>query len=554
MEKADVLVIARTGLVEKLLPPLTAKGWQVHVCTDVRTAVDTTLRVRPDVILCEDDTAIMSGWELARLFKSHDSLGRVPFLLVSSRMPPLADMERAGFRVSADDLIELPADLGAVVSRVEAWMAGPDRPLSLPQRLAGPLAPNGMIQAIPWRRGKLSPASLARLLLHLANFGESGVLRLKGERRQLKILVQSRSVVEIESNYLRDDTFGRYLAQLGVLTEEDGDRAFAVAIEKNITQSQAMVQMNLLQPNEADQYVARQKIEKVLQAFSPIWTGSAFHFMPERLTQRRFSIDPVPLIEILKNGLLTYADPLELAHILARNRGDDEPFRRADIFDRAVADLRLAPELRALGLELVGKTVGQIRQAPAESDDTQLRLAFLLTAAGGLQFDAPAPSVVQPQAADGEWAQYVIQPVGAERYPEWDLEAFENNLLEGRTLFNREDYRGAQHFLDRVLEINSDSSEGLALKAWCMFELSGRQDISVTYEAKEMLKLAITYDDSNDEAYLFLGRIFKSEGKDSLAGAYFRRANEVNPANEEARREVKLLQVKRRRAREWERR
>jgi DNA-binding response OmpR family regulator/Flp pilus assembly protein TadD len=554
VDNSNILLIARESLFEKLQAPLSARGWSVEPCPDVRKAVETTIRSKPELVLCEADMPIMTGWELARLFKSHDDLSQRPFLLLSAKMPPLQEMERADFRIAADDLLQLPADASAVVQRIADWLSPDERPSNLAQRMAGPLvAPPGTRASVSWRRGKVLPASWCRLLLHLIEYRETGVLRLRGERRQLKMLVQSRFLVEIESNYERDSTFGRYLAQLGVIAEADGDKSFAAATERGVTQAEALVQLGLLTPSQADHYVARQKVDKVLQTFTPVWTGSAFHFSAERLAPKRFSIDPEPLVEILKQGVMQYAEPTELAQILLRIRGEDAAFQRAEKFERIVQDLRLTPELATLAEELAGKTLVEVRAPSLETNDARLRLAFLLTAAGAVRLEAATAKTVA--AAPAEPAPtFVLEAPGDERFPAWDLEAYQHDLMEGRTLFQREDYRGAQHFLDKALEINRDSSEGLALKAWCSFEMAGRQDISATYAAKELLKQAITLDDTNDEAYMFLGRIFKFEGKYGLAGVHFRRANEINPANEEARREVKLLQVKKRRAREWERR
>jgi DNA-binding response OmpR family regulator/tetratricopeptide (TPR) repeat protein len=542
MEKRVLLLTPRTGLGEKLRLMLGEQGLLVQPCHEARHAVEETLHFQPDLIVCDDDLPVLSGRELARLFKAHERLAGIPFVLLSSRLPPLAEMERGGYRISADDLIQLPIEKEDLAAQIGAWLRGERRlrpPVDLTDAPLAPYEPAGAGQ--PWRQGKLSPVSLTRLLLHLARNRETGVLRLKGQRRKLKALVQSGSVVEVETNYLRDDSFGRFLQQIGRVTERQSDDSFALATQKRITQAQALADMGVLPPHEVDRCLAEQKIHQLTQAFSPAWRGAAFHFASQGLESRSFALDPTPLVEILKRGVFGAADALDLRQTLLRAKGAGQPARLAESFSQVAQELRLDADLYELARTLEGAAVDQLDSAEAPAGDRPLRLAFLLAACGGLQF---AETAAPPESRQAEAAPEGAAPAG------WDADAYRSGVASARTLFNREDFRGAQIFLDRALAANPESSECLAMKAWCMYELSGKQDIAVAYEAKELLKRAITLDDNNDEAFVLLGRIFKAEGKDSLAGVHFRRASEINPANEAARREVKLLQVKRRRSRE----
>ncbi|NLH48038.1 MAG: response regulator [Myxococcales bacterium] len=555
MNPSKILLLSQQGrLEEKIRQILTEYHYDVQVCSDAKLAIETTFNFQPNLILCSAEMPVISGMELARLFKSHGSLNNIPFLLLSRKMPPVSDLERAGFRIAADEFIQLPIDQGDLLRAIGEWLSGQKTCRSLAERLEGPLtdAPQSRTSK-PWYRGKITSASITRLFMHLIRHGESGVLRLKGERRILNVLLQSGAVVEVKSNYLRENTLGRYLEQINKLTQKENDDSLRYAKARNIQQGQALVQMGILDAKDLDYYLTQQQAQKILDVFTPLWKGSAFHFSGERLNPKRYKMEPVPLAEILKQGLMFEADPADLLESFQHNKKMDCILHKSDQYETIVNELRLDTDLQNYVPTLLGKSIQQLKETSSDKFENYLRLAFLLVISKALNFGETAKREELFDRFEGEPTTDVAIDVSdamRDRFPSWDMEAYRTNLTEGRTFYNRNDFRGALHFLDKALAINPESSEALAMKAWCLYELSGKQNVTANFEAKEMLKQAITLDDTNDEAYLLLGRIFKAEGKDGLAGTYFKRSNDINPANEEARREVKLIQIKRRRHRD----
>ncbi|MDP8223774.1 MAG: response regulator [Candidatus Lernaella stagnicola] len=554
MKQTILVLSAENSAGRKIGKLLASDGYAVKYCHDARQALGIALHLQPDLVVCERDLPVINGRELARLFKSHEVLCNIPFLMVTRKMPPVEEMERAGMRIMADDFIELPAERAGLLKKIERWLTERNKPQTINQKMAGPLVNASQAKSgRPWNKGKVSPSSLSRLFLHLIHFGESGTLRFKGDRRQLKILIQSGSVVELKSNYIRDNTLGRFLIQVDKITPRENDASIRLSEEKGIPQGQALVMMNILNQNELDYYLAQQKILKVLQVFTAMWRGAAFHFAAERLSSRRYDLDPVPLVDILKRGILEFAEAETLQRAFARNRKESCVMELGQGHTEIMKELRLDPDLYHIADTLNNMSLHRLKETSSDRFETYMRVAFLPIMAKGLVFgDMFDP---EEEAADDLLVRE-FELIGEPddnvdpQLLDWNLEEYSTNLTEGRTFFNRGDFRGAHHFLEKALDLNPVSSEAVALMAWCIYELSGKQDITIIYEAKEMLKKAISLDDTNDEAYLLLGRIFKAEGKDSLAGTYFRRANEINPANEDARREVKLLQIKKRRSRD----
>ena len=52
-------------------------GYIVKSCNDAKLAVNFTLAVQPDLIIANASLPVISGNELARLFKSHKKLARL---------------------------------------------------------------------------------------------------------------------------------------------------------------------------------------------------------------------------------------------------------------------------------------------------------------------------------------------------------------------------------------------------------------------------------------------------------------------------------------------
>ncbi len=542
MSKSILLIVEDPALVTTTKELLTKQGYQVDVCERSKDAVAAVSDRPPDLIVCDDKIPTITGRELARLFKSHERLALIPFILLAAHLPSLAELEQAGLRVLADDIIRFPFDPARFLQVVEHWLAVDQPPRTLAERLAGPLSGvERPQQALPWNRGRSSCATIGRLLFRLHRDRASGVLRLKGERRMMHALIHEGNLVEVKSNYIRDDTLGRFLLDQKRITPKANELSLRAAVQENIPQGQVLVRMELLDANELEYYVAQQKIAKMTNLFETGWNESVFEFHGEPIPASAFAMKPAPLAPILVEGLFQVAELEELERIVLAHGMETYPIRLTEQFDKIATELGLNDELRQVAATLTGASVSHLIAQESEEAARQLRLAFLLVVTEGAWFDDGRPRLEEIDTRD----QTAAPPPDM---PAWNVDAYASALAEARVFFNRDDFKQAKPLLVEALRHNPESSIALAMLAWSIHQL-GRDNLAATYEAKEMLKQALSIDDTNDLALLFLGRIFKLEGKDGLARNYFRRAGEINPANEEARHEVKLLQIKQRKTR-----
>lgn len=548
MNQKILVIIRNTQIGERISDYLKTKNFSVKICPEAKEAISSVKGFGPDLIICDDYMPSISGQELARLFKSNKSLEKIPFILLTARIPSLQEIERGGYKVIADDLIQLPLTEQNLQDIIEKWLKAKSRPPSIAEKIAGPLSNHRMPKAVkPWNKGRVNCVTAGRLLYNIIHNKDSGILRIKGDRRMIKAFFHEGELVEVKSNYIRDDTLGRLLIIDKKITSKENEMSLKTATQRKVPQGRILVQMKLLKEFELEKYIGEQKANKISNIFGPQWHKAAFEFASEKIDESYFGMDPIPLHRILRSGILDIAEPGELLDTFTRNKKQDTPLR---------IDAQLESIMKEIGLDVLyleqirlfeDLNVNQVKQKYPEEFEGLLRLVFLLIVTKGVRLGeekkAPVPK-----------AKKTPPKTITEKLPEqpatWDSEFYHNNLAEARTLFNRGDHRKAIPLLEKAISMNSDSAEAIAMLAWANFELTGKDNIAVTFESKEMLKKAISIDDNCDIALLFLGKILKQEGKDSLAGTYFRRAHKLNPASEEARREVKLLQMRNRRAKD----
>ncbi len=102
-----------------LIAELRDAGYDTAEAADGRAGLEAIRSHRPDLILCDVNMPVMSGYELlTELRANHPQLAGAPFVFLSA----LADRRDviAGKRLGADDYLTKPVDLEVLVATVEA--------------------------------------------------------------------------------------------------------------------------------------------------------------------------------------------------------------------------------------------------------------------------------------------------------------------------------------------------------------------------------------------------------------------------------------------------
>ncbi|MCL4236314.1 MAG: hypothetical protein KJ042_17565, partial [Deltaproteobacteria bacterium] len=344
------------------------------------------------------------------------------------------------------------------------------------------------------------------------------------------------------------------------ITQRENEASYERAQKQGIHQGDVIVQMGLLSRGEVDVLVKQQKVVKVLGLFKADWDGAAYAFQEQMPTAEVPRHLDSPLDMILKMGVFKAAKPESLWETFEKNQKIDVPLQLSDQFPAVREALRFDAALDARTRALVGQTLRDIRNN-GEDYEADLRLAFLLAVSRALEFGVtmsptPPPKPGSPKSPPPPAASAKPTPPKAKAKGEAttrtfkrptdtpDADAFVVAMTKASTFVEAREFPKAMPYALRAHQISIENSDALALYAWCMYNVRGKSDIAVALECKELLKRAIGYDANNDIAYLYLGKIFKDEGKDGLALMHFEKARKMNPANEEADREVRLHRIK----------
>ncbi len=545
MMKKILLIIASPADRELIAAFLQAEGHEWMACDNLSCAATNAKQQRPDLVICESDLSPLTGDEIGRLFKNYPSLAGIPFILLTKEKPPLAEMEHAGFRIFSDDYLPAPLNELKVAAVVGKWLDDKVRPQNIFEQLMGPFIAGAEQKILmPWFKGKINYPSLGRLFASLMRNRDTGVLAFKSQRRAIKIFIREGVAVDIESNFSRIDSFGRYLLRRERISQQAHLKSAQQAKRRNIEQGHILLEMNELTPPEYAQLINEFQFEELLQVFGPTWFGSSFEFSTSDEGLRAEPTMHVPVAEIVAQGFMEIAEPAELRKDFAANERLATPIRLAREAEYIVTHLALDAVYQSFLQDVDGHSITELEAQYAERFEMLLRLAYLLLTTRLAEFAGESDAAVRAAGA----AEL------DERSPaNWDAQAYRDNLAKGQSFFNQYHYENARSYLLQALKVNPRSSQALALLAFSNYELMGKTDIMVAHEAKEMLKRAISLDDTNEVAYLLLGKIFRQEGKFGLAETYIFKAYELNPTNEEAQYEIKLTKNQKRKIRRLQR-
>jgi DNA-binding NarL/FixJ family response regulator len=143
-------------VVEELID----RGFEATAAHDGHEGFVAILKTMPDLVLCDVNMPIMSGFEvLERLVDIAPRFGRIPFMFLTAMTD--RDNELRGRRLGADDYITKPIDFEMLCTIINARLAGVARNETWPKLI---LLNDREIETLTWvARGKTS-AQIAKIL------------------------------------------------------------------------------------------------------------------------------------------------------------------------------------------------------------------------------------------------------------------------------------------------------------------------------------------------------------------------------------------------------
>lgn len=531
MASKILLIASEPKLVRQLSTFLSDVGYTIRVCPESKTAVDYALAFQPDLVISDDQLAVIGGAEMARLFKSQPNLVRFPFLLLA-REESVSSAKRASRSLRADSILTKPFNQSEFYAVVSALLEGevvPDR-----KDKDDPAESDfGLI------RGTISPITLTRGLYSLLSSHVGGHLRCKSDRKKLRLSILNKRIVDAQSNYMRDDSLGRFLLQIGKITEKEHQTTLDKAAHAGETQGEILVRAGILTTAEMHETMRKLKVKETLALFEKSWQGGYFEFRPESVIVPPDHPANLKISDFLKQGLKRHVSIRWTIRAFEHKSRDRERMRLTPRFDDVCRLLELDREAVDMAHELQGRTIAELRTDPLFDANDLIHLVFLLSVTQGLAL-GDAPSGGRPKTAiEKEMRAPMPFDVDTARDDEF-IRVFQS----AQQAFYDNDYVRADALLRDTLAINERSADALAMQAWVRFSLADRSNLFAAQEAKDLLKRALTINDRNDQAHYFLGMILKYENKFSLAATHFRMAFDINPMNEEAEKEAKLALIR----------
>lgn len=148
--------------------------------------------------------------------------------------------------------------------------------------------------------GDFATMSLKDLVVYLGNRQASGTLTLEREGSKKSVVLEQGEVVNASSNSPRE-YLGQFLINLGHITEEQFQRAFATQKETKVFLGRILVMIGLVQEDVVQTALATKFRETVLEAFQ--WPVGSFAFEPEKRPPMMDGLDVrVSLVEVHKES------------------------------------------------------------------------------------------------------------------------------------------------------------------------------------------------------------------------------------------------------------
>ncbi len=251
------------------------------------------------------------------------------------------------------------------------------------------------------REGELESYPFPFLLLaHFAG-GRSVLLELQKGRISKKVVIEFGTPVDCQSNLVHE-TFGRYLASMGKLSEEEANELFSESIAKGIPFGELLVSKEKLNHTELYRLLQQNLAKKLLDLF--LWASGNFklHFdLPESKSSLKVNVP-----QLILTGITKFATVDEVNRWLAPLVGKRLVKANSPLVE--MDDLRLTEASRKM-IGALGKPMrmDELMAASGVQYEEYSRLLYALSLLGIVipeerQKAAPVKPAPEPAAAPKE--------------------------------------------------------------------------------------------------------------------------------------------------------
>ncbi|MCB1153584.1 hypothetical protein KDL45_08025 [bacterium] len=541
MPKTIMLVADSINSIQKPLTFLSTMGFRTRVCTEATQVPQFARDLKPDLVICDDDLIESTGPQIAQEFHSDQTLNSIPVVMLARRISRERDEASTGNGVAATIPKPIdPMNLYNTISNVLEM----NSVLEAPQDVSQLTPPIGVRNRD--KHGQINHISVGRVFYQAHVHNATGVLELAKNRRFMTVGFEKGIVRKIDSNYLRTDSLGRMLVRHGIITQNEHETSLERAKQINCRQGEALVAMNIIDRDDLKRELYRQKVGKVYAVCgSSEWVGGEFNWQAKsHLDLDDYPLN-VPAVKLLRNCILRHMKVATLIEIFKRKKLEHALIEVDGSFEQVIHVLELPETMSDLAHDMPGHTIMELNAHGAAGEDGQaaVRLAFLMAMCHGIRIgdrddnaDSPSPMIhdipIAPEIPTVE------KPVWPSEYEDTLqlMERAENHFKEG-------DYRSALQFVNKINDANPGHAQMLSLLGAIVLETGGYDDAVGVAKAKELLTESIHIDPKDVRAHYYLGLVYKSEKKDSMASRHFQAVLRIQPDHEYAGREIQIIEM-----------
>lgn len=303
-------------------------GYQTTLCQQAEAGLDALLETPFDLALIEFALPAMSGVELCQALRNLPRTRQLPVLLMTAFH---GAFETASIEDDFTSCLTKPFSATDLVAMVAARLDEEEIPVAGPARELG---------------GSLAETAFPQLLHNLYTLRTTGLLHL--EQAQVKKIVYLKDGFPVfaRSNLVRE-CLGQRLVDSGKISKEQNQQSLQRAKQSGRLHGTALIEMNLLTPQELYDCLGEQARDKLLEVFS--WTTGDYRFSAEKnLKQEITAIDLTPAT-LIAQGIRRFFTPGQIQALLQPHRGrylfqSAHPLYRFEDIEHSAAEATLWEE------------------------------------------------------------------------------------------------------------------------------------------------------------------------------------------------------------------
>ena len=273
-------------------------GYEVHSFEDAETALEDLDKHDFSLALLDILLPGTNGLQLCRKLRGIPKTSKLPIIMMTAFYKQADHIQEAREQYGATDYLLKPFPLKTLHEKIDALLGAPTT-----------ASETGRLSI----EGNLSETAFARILHNLYSLGATGLLHLENNNLKKVVYIRNGYPIFVRSNLVRE-FLGQMLVRTGLLSDEVLAESLEASKQSKQRHGTALIEMGLLKPDQLNDALRTQVLDKLLDIFS--WPEGKYRFVQAReFKQGVTSIDLSPANLILQ-GLRDHAHRDQVLKIL----------------------------------------------------------------------------------------------------------------------------------------------------------------------------------------------------------------------------------------------